>query len=152
MSSSSSGKPSFPLCAQKKMDGDPCRSPALPGNLFCHYHNLMGGPPPININNNDGFPTDHLYLPHLRDALSIQSAISEVCEMLLHRRIDTREAYILCYAMQIASANLARIPAPAKEPALPAASGEDSHHPPDPAPGTIQACEPPQSRPRRMRA
>src|SRR5258708_11861195 len=45
--------------------------------------------------------------PQLEDATSIQSAISEVCELMLHRRIEPKEASALFYAMQVASTNLA---------------------------------------------
>src|SRR6266852_9841280 len=36
-------------------------------------------------------------LPQLEDAASIQSAISEVCELMLHRRIEPKEASALFY-------------------------------------------------------
>ncbi len=64
------------------------------------------GPTPVDINNNETIPSFHVYLPQLEDAVSIQSAISEVCEMMLHRRIKPKEATALFYAMQVASTNL----------------------------------------------
>ena len=64
------------------------------------------GKPAINIDNG---PTGHAYLPLFEDAVSIQSAISDVCEMMLHRRIETKEASILLYAMQVASTNMAHM-------------------------------------------
>jgi len=93
------------ICAQRKANGDPCQSPALRGERFCHYHKLMGKPK-INIDNN---PSGHTYLPVFEDAVSIQSAISDVCEMMLHRRIEPKEASILLYAMQVASTNMAHL-------------------------------------------
>src|ERR1035441_3515831 len=84
----SSDKYSDELCAQRKCDGDPCQSRALRGERFCHYHKVMGKPA-INIDND---PTGHAYLPVFEDAVSIQSAISDVCEMMLHRRIEPKEA------------------------------------------------------------
>ena len=60
----------------------------------------------INIDNS---PSGHAYLPVFEDAVSIQSAISDVCEMMLHRRIETKEASILLYAMQVASTNMAHM-------------------------------------------
>src|SRR5271167_1706635 len=104
--SSSSDKYSNEICQQRKINGDPCTSRALPGERFCQTHKVMG-PPPININNGDTFPAAHLYLPRLNDAISIQNAISEVCELMLHRRIEPKEASALFYAMQVASFNLA---------------------------------------------
>lgn len=103
--SSSLDKFSDKICAQRKANGDPCQSPPLRGERFCHYHNVMGKPA-INIDNG---PSDHAYLPVFEDAVSIQSAISDVCEMMLHRRIETKEASILLYAMQVASTNMAHM-------------------------------------------
>jgi len=93
------------ICAQRKHDGDPCQSPALRGERFCHYHKVMGLPK-VNI---DNIPSGHAYLPLFEDAVSIQSAISDVCEMMLHRRIEAKEAAILLYAMQVASTNMAHL-------------------------------------------
>jgi hypothetical protein len=103
--SSSLDKFSDELCAQRKANGDPCQSPALRGERFCHYHNVTGKPA-INIDNS---PSGHAYLPVFEDAVSIQSAITDVCEMMLHRRIETKEASILLYAMQVASTNMAHM-------------------------------------------
>src|SRR5271163_1581464 len=104
--SSFSNKPSVKLCEQRKTNGDPCRSPALHGKRFCHFHEIMGRPP-INIHNSDTIPSSHVYLPQLEDAASIQSAISGVCEMMLHRHIEPNEASALFYAMQVAATNMA---------------------------------------------
>ena len=103
--SSSLDKYSHEICAQRKANGDPCHSPALRGERFCHFHKVMGKPD-INIDNS---PSGHAYLPVFEDAVSIQSAITDVCEMMLHRRIETKEASILLYAMQVASTNMAHM-------------------------------------------
>jgi hypothetical protein len=149
--SSSSEKPPVKICAQRLMNGDPCPSPALRDERFCHYHKLMG-PPPINIDNNEDGCSSHIYLPPLEDAASIQSAISEVCELMLHRRIEPKEATALFYAMQVASTNMAFLNAN-KNPSLnsettPAPSSDRKLLPP----GTIQACEQPRRRKRHPRA
>src|SRR5271169_5016303 len=102
---SSLDKYSDQICAQRKAKGDPCQSPVLHGERFCHYHKLMGLPK-VNIDNS---PSGHTYLPVFEDAVSIQSAISDVCEVMLHRRIETKEASILLYAMQVASTNMAHL-------------------------------------------
>jgi hypothetical protein len=102
---SSLDKYSDKICAQRKANGDPCQSPALRGERFCHFHKVMGKPK-AEIDNH---PSGHTYLPVFEDAVSIQSAISDVCEMMLHRRIETREASILLYAMQVASTNMAQL-------------------------------------------
>ncbi len=151
-----SGKP----CEQRKVNGDPCTSPALNGKRFCHYHDKMG-PSPINIDN-DAIPSSHVYLPQLEDAASIQSAISEVCELMLHRRIEPKEASALFYAMQVASSNLGHKTQKlnsetssdtssekiSEKSSPPPASSEPNHL----TPGTIQACEQPRRRNRRLRA
>jgi len=147
-------------CEQRKTNGDPCQSPALRGERFCHFHKVMGLPK-VNIDNG---PSEHTYLPVFEDAVSIQSAISEVCEMMLHRRIEAKEAAILLYAMQVASTNMAHLNSQSGQrkqksqkkgpPANPASSAPPTEAPPannsptispDPPPlppGTIQACEP----------
>src|SRR5712691_10287163 len=102
--SSSADKYSGKLCEQRKANGDPCQSPALRDKRFCHYHETMG---PSPCNTTEFNPSSHVYLPLLEVAASIQSAISEVCEMMLHRRIEPKEASALFYAMQVASSNLA---------------------------------------------
>jgi hypothetical protein len=152
------------LCTQRKANGDPCQSPALRGEAFCHYHKVIGKPA-INIDNG---PSGHAYLPVFEDPVSIQSAISDVCEMMLHRRIETKEASILLYAMQVASANMAHLNGeksqrkhnrqkknqksgaePSASVALssketratPESTATSSSEPQPLPPGTIQACE-----------
>ena len=147
-SSDSSDRYSSKTCEMRKVNGDPCTSPALNGKRFCHYHDKMG-PSPINIDN-DAIPSSHVYLPQLEDAASIQSAISEVCELMLHRRIEPKEASALFYAMQVASSNLVHKNQTrnSETSSLPPASSEPNPLPP----GTIQACEQPRRRNRRLRA
>jgi hypothetical protein len=117
------------------------------------------GEPKVDLDNG---PSHHVYLPVFEDAVSIQSAISDVCEMLLHRRIETKEASILLYAMQVASTNMAHmnaqraqrklksqkkstaetssIAAPTSNDASTASSASSSPEPDPLPPGTIQAC------------
>ena len=149
--SSSPDKPSVKLCEQRKVNGDPCQSPALHGKRFCHFHKVMG-PPPINIDNNEAIPSSHVYLPQLEDAASIQSAISEVCEMMLHRRIEPKEATALFYAMQVASTNMAFLNANKNQKLNSQTGSVPSSEPKLLPPGTIQACEQPRRRKRRLRA
>jgi len=102
--SSSIDKYSDEICASRKWNGDPCQSPVVPGERFCHYHKVMGEPK-VDLDNG---PSHHVYLPVFEDAVAIQSAISDVCEMMLHRRIETKEASTLLYAMQFVSAIMAQ--------------------------------------------
>ena len=103
--SSLPGHYSDQLCIQRKCNGDPCQSFALSGKSFCHYHGVMGKPA-VNIDNK---PSGHTYLRPFEDSVSIQNSISDVCEMMLHRRIEPKEASILLYAMQVASTNMAHM-------------------------------------------
>src|ERR1035441_4635322 len=103
--SSLPGHYSDQLCIQRKCNGDPCQSFALSGKSFCHYHGVMGKPA-VNIDNK---PSGHTYLRPFEDSVSIQNAISDVCETMLHRRIEPKEASILLYAMQVASINMAQM-------------------------------------------
>jgi len=109
MSSSSSSTPSkkypYGRCQMRSPAGDPCRMPALHGETCCHYHKVMGKTP-IVPGGDEFLPYSHIYLPRLEDAPSIQTAISEVCELMLHRRIEPKEASAIFYAMQVASQNL----------------------------------------------
>src|SRR5260370_7361902 len=88
--SSSSDKYSGKPCEQRKANGDPCNSPALNGKRFCHHHETVG-PSPINIDNAESIPSSHVYLQQLEDAASIQSAISEVCELMLPPRTEPKQ-------------------------------------------------------------
>ena len=161
--SSSSDKPPVRLCAQRKTTGDPCKTPALSDSLYCHFHKVMG-PSPIQMSTFEENPYKHHYLPLLKDAASIQSAISEVCELMLHRRIEPKEASALFYAMQVASTNLGGVNVnrnqkpnseTPSETISEDSSGESSPASPEPnplPPGTIQACAPPKRRHRRLPA
>ena len=71
--------------------------------------------------------------------------------MMLHRRIEPREACALFYAMQVASTNIALLDAnnDRKLNSESVSTPSDSRLLP---PGTIQACEQPRRRKRRLRA
>ena len=147
--SSSSDKYSGKPCEMRKANGDPCQSPALRDKRFCHYHETMG---PSPVNTTEFNPSSHVYLPQLEDAASIQSAISEVCEMMLHRRIEPKEATALFYAMQVASTNMALLNTNKTRKLNSETSSVPLSDPKLPPPGTIQACEQPRRRKRRLRA
>ena len=92
--SSSSGRYSDEACQQIKLDGESCRSAALRGKKFCYYH-LHSGPPPKDVSNPGTIPQVQFHLPLLDDAITIQSAITLVCEHLLHRRLEPKKAGML---------------------------------------------------------
>ena len=153
----SSKKYPYGVCQMRKVSGDPCTSPAVHGERFCHYHKVMG-PNPVGLDNG---PFTHVYLPRLESAASIQAAISEVCELMLHRRIEPKEASALFYAMQVASQNLSPLDgtfnvskmrngdAPAPNSTTSNSAANSTTTPDSLPPGTIQACaEQPPRRPR----
>jgi hypothetical protein len=101
---------SFPieLCQHIKMSGDRCGAPALRNQKFCRFHNWCGAVQ-VDVSTSATVPAAPFLLPVLEDAASIQLAITQVCEHLLHRRLDAKKAGVLLYAMQVASSNLGRL-------------------------------------------
>ena len=157
MTQSSNTHADYP-CKMRKPNGDPCEAQALKGEDFCHYHKVMGASPVAF--DNQSIPSTHVYLPRLESPASIQAAISEVCELMLHRRIEPKEASALFYAMQVASQNLAPLNGTfnasktrmrdAAAPNPETSNSASSATTPNPLPpGTIQACA--QQPPRRRR-
>ncbi|MGD0792674.1 MAG: hypothetical protein ABR920_12980 [Terriglobales bacterium] len=95
-------------CQHIKMSGDRCGAPALRDQKFCRFHNCCG-PVQVDVSTSAAVPPAPFLLPVLEDASSIQLAITQVCEHLLHRRLDAKKAGVLLYAMQVASSNLGRL-------------------------------------------
>lgn len=154
-------------CQHIKMNGDRCGASALRNQKFCRFHNCCG-PVQIDVSTSAAVPAAPFFLPVLEDPASIQLAITQVCEHLLHKRLDAKKASILLYAMQVASSNLARLnedknqdksqkkssdennqenSVEVSSEAIP--TGQDDSHsvssgePDRLPPGTIQACEQP---------
>jgi len=156
---------SFPgeRCQHIKINGERCGAPALHERNFCRFHNCCRSAE-FDISISAAEPAAFFYLPTLEDAASIQATITQVCEHLLHRRLDPKKAGVVLYGMQVALSNLDRLSkentqhhthessssVPAPPEAIPAAhdvSGPTPSDDPDRRPpGTIQAC---QQRPRR---
>jgi hypothetical protein len=130
------------LCQHIKMNGDRCGAPALRGEKLCRFHNFCGSIQ-VDVSTSAAVPAAPFFLPALEDAASIQLAITQVCEHLLHRRLDAKKAGILLYAMQVASSNLGRLSQektqenPNESPSDAPVSSEPDCLPP----GTIQASE-----------
>jgi hypothetical protein len=82
--------------------------PPCANQKFCRFHNCCG-PIEVDVSTSADVPAAPCSLPVLEDATSIQLAIAQVCEHLLHRRLDAKQAGILLYAMQVASSNLGRL-------------------------------------------
>ena len=98
----------IPRCQHIKVNGTQCGSPAVRDRRFCFFHKKWHDQR-IVINSaqaRQSPPT--LDLPVLEDANSIQVALMQVMRLLLTAQIEHRTAGLLLYALQTASANLAR--------------------------------------------
>lgn len=103
-------------CEHIKTNGEFCGSPALRGRNYCYFHLTHIGRrlraernharAQANSPENAVAP---LELPPFEDAHSIQIALMQVVDALLHNRIDAKRGGLVLYALQTASANLARM-------------------------------------------
>jgi hypothetical protein len=93
-------------CDHLKEDGIYCQSPALKGRHYCYFHlNLRGRR--LNMARARSLAADQpLDLPFPEDMHSVQVTLFEVVNALVNKRIDTKTAGIVLYAMQQASTNL----------------------------------------------
>jgi hypothetical protein len=129
-------------CKRIKINGTQCGSPAIRDTRFCYFHTWCR-PAQLDVSTSAAEPAAPFLLPALEDASSIQLAITQVCENVLHRRLDAKKAGILLYAMQVASSNLGRL----NQEKTPENTNESSSDAPESSepdrlpPGTIQACE-----------
>jgi hypothetical protein len=89
-------------CQHLKINGTQCGSPSLRDTTFCYYH--IRYHPELNALENN--QTVRPSLPTLEDANSIQVALANVVERLVLVEIDHKQAALILYALQIASANL----------------------------------------------
>jgi hypothetical protein len=116
------------LCQHIKISGSRCGAPAMRDQQFCRFHEACFAIT-IDVSTSAAVPRAPFLLPALEDATSIQVAISQVCEHLLHRRLDPNKAGVLLYAMQVASSNLGRLAADRTEAKI-EVKAEDKNHSP----------------------
>ncbi|MGA9526927.1 MAG: hypothetical protein WBS24_02295 [Terriglobales bacterium] len=96
-------------CQHLHTAGTQCGSPALRGQQYCYYHQEN---PPRPLENNAGSESSgdpQLLIPVLEDAHSIQVAIRQIMQALVQKKLDSKTAGLLLYALQIASSNLNRM-------------------------------------------
>ena len=98
---------SIARCQHLKVNGTQCGSPALRKQRFCYFHKDWRQKR-LQINVNIRREQGAVTLPVLEDANSIQVALTQVMRLLLTAQIEHRTAGLLLYALQTASANLAR--------------------------------------------
>ncbi len=102
-------------CDHVKTNGEFCGSPALRGRNYCYFHltyigrRLRAGRVHAQAKATSPETAEvPLELPPFEDANSIQMALMQVVDAILHGRIDSKRAGLVLYALQTASSNLAR--------------------------------------------
>ena len=120
-------------CEHIKSNGEFCGSPALRGRNYCYFHLTNIGrrlraerqfQSQVSVQEKDANPATSsgqalghqpaspgdagaaLELPPLEDANSIQIALMQVIDAILHNRLDNKRAGLVLYALQTASSNL----------------------------------------------
>ncbi|HSZ17345.1 MAG TPA: hypothetical protein VK764_09610 [Terracidiphilus sp.] len=88
--------------------GTKCKAPALRGKFFCYFHDKL------RLYEQDGQRVERepLFLPSLEDTRGIQMAIGQILAALGSGRIDTRQAGLYLYGLQLATQLAARQPDP----------------------------------------
>ena len=110
-------------CEHIKSNGEFCGSPALRGRHYCYFHlthigrrlraersraHLAGVAREYGLNPEAAEAASEmaLELPALEDANSIQIALMQVIDAILHNQLDNKRAGLVLYALQTASSNL----------------------------------------------
>ncbi len=102
--------PNFPnRCQHIKVNGTLCGSPALRRNRFCYFHKLHHEERiELNTDRARRGRNVSIALPVLEDANSIQVSLMQIMRLVITGQIGGKTAGLLLYALQTASANLAR--------------------------------------------
>jgi|GEM_PF-1822881 len=90
------------ICTHIKVNGLPCGSPALRGEVFCYFHQRMirGVPTP---------PNSRIHpIAILEDEASIQASLMEIINALVRNHIDVGRARLILRALYIAARNSRR--------------------------------------------
>jgi hypothetical protein len=89
-------------CRHIMPSGKKCRAAALRGTPYCYFHTRVhqSAKPKPELKNAP------LKLPVLEDRSAIQLALAEILDALATARIDSKQAGLLLYGLQIASANI----------------------------------------------
>jgi hypothetical protein len=94
----------YALCRHTKTNGRRCQSPALSTSAFCHFHQKLRRTRPSTIGAGPGLST-HVLHP-LRNARSIQQALSMVFSATWAGQIHPKQAGKMLYALQLAAKTL----------------------------------------------
>ena len=94
-------------CEHVKANGHFCGSPAMRGRHYCYFHIIhIGRQLRLERYAVHGLQAPPIELPLLEDAASIQLALMQVTEALLHGTLDRKTGGLVLYALQTASSNL----------------------------------------------
>ena len=98
-------------CQHIKVNGTQCGSPALRRNRLCFFHKRYQEER-IELNTDRARAARprkvSIVLPVLEDAESIQVSLTQIMRLIISGQLDSKTAGLLLYALQTASANLAR--------------------------------------------
>ena len=102
---------SVPRCQHIKSNGVQCACPAMRRKKYCYFHHTWREKTNPRSNNRRRAQQQTnrqtvFILPPLEDANAIQMAIMQVLYQLADGRIDAKQAGLMLYALQTASANL----------------------------------------------
>lgn len=92
-------------CRHIKINGLPCRSPALKGGQFCYYHSKIHS---LGAEVKFG----PLQLPPPDDPAAIQLSVARISEAILSGRLDLKKAASLFNGLRIASRFISPHPSP----------------------------------------
>ncbi len=81
-------------CQHIKLDGEPCRCPAIRGHLYCHFHD--------GLSRTRGIAA----LPLVEDATSLHFALIQIVRALFDHSIDPKTCSLVLWTLQIACSNL----------------------------------------------
>jgi hypothetical protein len=95
----------YPLCRHTKTNGRLCQSPALIDSAFCYHHQKLRRTRRRTLGAGPGLSTNVLH--PLRNARSIQQALSMVFSATWTGQIHPKQAGKMLYALQLAAKTLA---------------------------------------------
>ncbi len=102
-------EPTLPICQHIKINGSRCQVQAMQGRSFCHFHDEAEKRrrASARIARRLANRTRRtINIPILEDANAVQVALMETMHALIDQRLDRKDAGLLLYALQTASANV----------------------------------------------
>jgi hypothetical protein len=100
--------PNVPFCTHIHVNGNQCRVPALRGRTLCHFHDENEKRRRLSARLARRLADRNrrtVNIPLLEDPNAVQVALQETIYAFLDKRLDHKDASLLFYALQTASAN-----------------------------------------------